>query len=268
MLKNAKFGDFSICCEDENCGTDFLCLFSLLLSEISEKSADGGSDGNAAKIEKKELSGSTTGHVWQFRFGDKNYLFKQELRQHHALDHWIQSFFCGSNSLRLIRSLSRAGGAETFPTAQIFLVADRKRFGAVTETFLIAEFVEGKPLGRVPAFREKYGAETAALIEKLHAHGLVHGDVHERNFILGAAGTRYAGRVVAIDLSGKRATACNRAEDRFRLEWTFGVPAERHSAGARLFAARVRFRNFLRRLRGRAPINEQFLRPRTEKSAQ
>lgn len=264
MLKNAKFGDFCICCEDESCGTDFLRLFSRLLSEISEAAGAGG---NAEKIEKKELSGSTTGHVWQFRFEGKNYLFKQELRQHHALDHWIQSFFCGSNSLRLIRSLERAGGAETFPAAQIFLVADRKHFGAVTETFMIAEFVEGKPVGRVPAFREKYGAETAALIAKLHARGLVHGDVHERNFILGAAGTRYAGRVVAIDLSGKRATACNRAEDRIRLEWTFGVPARRSDAGARLFLARGRIRNFLRRLRGIAPINEQLLRPRTENSA-
>lgn len=268
MLKSARVGGFCVCCEDESCGTDFLRLFSELAAEIfPTETALGNAEKPAENFVKTELAGSTTGRVFKISVGGKNYVFKQDTRRNHALDHRLQSFIFGSNSLRLIRSLERVGGAEIFPAAKVFLVADRKRFGAVTESFLITEYIEGENLGSVPNFRERYGAEVAAVIAKLHANGLVHGDVHERNFILGAAGTRYAGKVVGIDLSGKRSTKYTRAEDRIRLEWVFGVPNERRDAGTTLFLLKGRLRNFLRRIRGCKPINEQLLRPHAKISS-
>ncbi len=246
MLKSARVGEWRVLCEAERAEA-LLRLFERLVAD------------DWTGVERLEFA-STTGRVFKIRTAAGTFVFKHERREHHSADHRWQSFFFGSNTRRLIRALDRAG-ARNFPAAEVFLAADRYRFGSVVESYLIAEFVEGETLGRVPGYREKYGAEVAALLARLHAAGLVHGDVHERNFVLGAAGTPYAGRVVGIDLSGKRSTRYTRAEDRIRLRRTFGVENPMRDFGARLFELRVRLRNFFRRLRGRAEINAELLLP-------
>ena len=141
------------------------------------------------------------------------------------------------------------------PAAEVLLVADRRKWGAVTESFLLTEFVEGEILGRLPRYREKYGNAVAALLARMHAAGIVHGDVHERNFVLRKKADAAGGEeVVAIDMSGKRATPFTRAEDRIRLEWTFGVKNARDDWGAKMFLAKRRLRNFFRRLRGKPQL--------------
>lgn len=142
-------------------------------------------------------------------------------------------------------SLRKRGGNE----------APRRKWGAVTESFLLAEFVEGEILGRLPHYREKYGNAVAALLARMHAAGIVHGDVHERNFVLRKKADAAGGEeVVAIDMSGKRATPFTRAEDRIRLEWTFGVKNALDDWGAKMFLAKRRLRNFVRRLRGKPQL--------------
>lgn len=250
MLKSARVGSWRVLCRAERAEA-LLRLFRQLIAD------------DWTGVERLEFV-STTGRVFKIRAASGTFVFKHERREHHSADHRWQSFFFGSNTRRLIRGLDRAG-ARNFPVADVFLAADRYRFGAVVESYLLAEFVEGETLGHISGYREKYGAEVAALLSRLHAAGLVHGDVHERNFVLGAAGTPYAGRVVGIDLSGKRSTRYTRAEDRIRLRRTFGVENPVLDFGARVFELRVRLRNFFRRLRGRAEINAELLSPPEKK---
>lgn len=151
-------------------------------------------------------------------------------------------------------------------TGAVFLVAmrdgrklvfkhERREHHMLTESFLLTEFVEGEILGRLPHYREKYGNAVAALLARMHAAGIVHGDVHERNFVLRKKADAAGGEeVVAIDMSGKRATPFTRAEDRIRLEWTFGVKNARDDWGAKMFLAKRRLRNFVRRLRGKPQL--------------
>ena len=151
----------------------------------------------------------------------------------------------------------RGGGKRwgKLPGAEVLLAADRRKWGAVTESFLLAEFVEGEILGRLPHYREKYGNAVAALLARMHAAGIVHDDVHERNFVLRKKADAAGGEeVVAIDMSGKRATPFTRAEDRIRLEWTFGVKNALDDWGAKMFLAKRRLRNFVRRLRGKPQL--------------
>ena len=108
--------------------------------------------------------------------------------------------------------------------------------------------------------RAKWGCKRAydseaALLARMHAAGIVHGDVHERNFVLRKKADAAGGEeVVAIDMSGKRATPFTRAEDRIRLEWTFGVKNALDDWGAKMFLAKRRLRNFVRRLRGKPQL--------------
>lgn len=252
MLKETKIGGFHVL-YDAECGMDAPALFSALLAGTASGAtpAETPPDGFSAL---KEMHGSTTGRVFCATLSSgKKLVFKHELRRHHAFDHWVQSFLFGSNTERLIRGLAADGNFGKIPAAQVYLAADRRKWGAVVESFLLIEFVEGEILGRVPGYRERFGNAVAELLARMHALGLVHGDVHERNFVLRK---RADGReeVVAIDVSGKRSTPFTRAEDRIRLEWTLGVKNGRRDWGCAIFTAKFRLRNLIRRFRGKPEL--------------
>lgn len=249
MLKETKINGMDVLYRG-NAGFDAPALFSALLAGTASGVAPLRLSPDFLAL--KEMSGSTTGRVFCATLKNgKKLVFKHEFRRHHAFDHWVQSFLFGSNSARLIRGMDSGDNFRKIPAAEVYLIADRKKWGAVVESFMIIEFVEGSILGKIPDFRKKYGAEVSALLARMHAAGLVHGDVHERNFVLRDGGNGAAPCVVAIDVSGKRATAFNRAEDRIRLEWTFGVKNPLDDWGAKVFLRKFRLRNFIRRLRNK-----------------
>lgn len=226
MLQTVKSGGFRILFRvGGGSGVDLPALFFALRAGTPER---------AGVASVRELAGSTTGAVFLVAMRDgRKLVFKHERREHHMFDHRVQSFLFGSNTERLIRDLDAEDRFGKIPAAEVLLVADRRKWGAVTESFLLTEFVEGEILGRLPHYREKYGNAVAALLARMHAAGIVHGDVHERNFVLRKKADAAGGEeVVAIDMSGKRATPFTRAEDRIRLEWTFGVKT-RSTTGAR-----------------------------------
>ncbi len=251
MLQTVKSGGFRILFRvGGGNGVDLPALFFALRAGTPER---------AGVASVRELAGSTTGAVFLVAMRDgRKLVFKHERREHHMFDHRVQSFFFGSNTERLIRGLDADDRFGKIPAAEVLLVADRRKWGAVTESFLLTEFVEGEILGSLPRYREKYGNAVAALLARMHAAGIVHGDVHERNFVLrkkaDAGGGNGGEEVVAIDMSGKRATPFTRAEDRIRLEWTFGVKNALDDWGAKMFLAKRRLRNFVRRLRGKPQL--------------
>lgn len=221
-------------------------------------------DGGAAAFgaDCRTLKDGETGPVYAIDFAGKRYVLKHDLRKRHRFDYLVQSFVRGSNAFRLLRSLDaalaktsgknstgrRACPAGTPPpVAEVFLVADRRRFRCVLESFVLMEFVEGEPVGRDPARVARFGSACADVVAWLHAHGMVHGDVNGENFLVTPAGT-----VRAIDLSGKKPSARKRAEDRIWLEALLGVKNEVRDSGWRLVRLKSAFREFSRRLRGKS----------------
>lgn len=162
MLQTVKSGGYRILFRvGGGNGVDLPALFFALRAGTLER---------AGVASVRELAGSTTGAVFLVAMRDgRKLVFKHERREHHMLDHRVQSFLFGSNTERLIRGLDADDRFGKIPAAEVLLVADRRKWGAVTESFLLTEFVEGEILGRLPRYREKYGNAVAALLARMHA---------------------------------------------------------------------------------------------------
>lgn len=198
-------------------------------------------DGKIPKESISVLSNGTTGPVYRIEYCGQTYILKHDLRRKHRFEFLVQSFFVGSNATRLLRKLDRAkfpfpGGA---PAARIFLSADKIRCRCVLESFVLMEFIRGKEIYAIPDGRVAYGTSCAEIVRWLHACDLVHGDVHCGNFMV----ENETGRVRVIDISGKRATAYQRAFDKIRVEEHFGVRLdEKQGFWERLVRAHLRYR--------------------------
>lgn len=196
------------------------------------------------------VASGRTGPVYKITYGNgRTYILKHDLRKRHRFDYLVQSFFRGSNAFRLLKSFAaaRARHPEFHNVADVLLVADRRRFHCVLESFILMEFVEGKSLEEIPRGCEIYRGEVASIVSWLHENGMAHGDVHAGNFIK-EDGT---GTIRAIDLSGKPPTPIVRASDRIRLEEKFGVPNTKKDWGFYYCKAFFSWRGFLSKLRGR-----------------
>lgn len=208
-------------------------------------------DGNLEPGSVTRLSNGRTGIVYKIEFRGKTYVLKHDKRERHRFDYLMQSFFRGSNAFRLLKSLS-AALEHPLPVgcgvAKIYLVADRRRcFRFVLESFVLMEFVEGREVGAIPDGVKRYGNACERIVRWLHENGIVHGDVHEDNFIANEKNNT----VYAIDISGKKPTGAQFAFDRIRLEECFGIKNEQEDFSTFLTKFHIAWREKTRRLKTR-----------------
>ncbi|MBE6401966.1 MAG: hypothetical protein E7037_08095 [Verrucomicrobia bacterium] len=195
-----------------------MTLFWKLISEVSkeEKEGDVTESGDCRRV----LFHDKRCRCWLVEYRGKKYLFKLDKRDRHRIDYLVQSFFLGSNAMRLMRTLHKAFRSGFRGAAEIFLVADKCFCGCVLHSFFLQEYVEGHDLQEAsPEFYKNYGKEAAEIIRTLHRFGCTHGDAHRGNFILEAS----SGHLKTIDVGGKIPSAPQMATDRLRLEKEWGV---------------------------------------------
>ena len=210
-------------------------------------------DGDTADMRVTSLkAGGRTGPVYEIEFDGKKYVLKHDLRQRHRFDYLVQSFFRGSNAFRLLRKLERA--LEKSPgergVARVFLAADKRDpvIGRIVfQCFVLMEFVDGEEVGNIPGGIEKYAPEVARIVHWMHDNEMVHGDVHEGNFMV----EKSTGTVRAMDVSGKKPSRGQKALDRIRLEKVFGIKDEEHDPAEFFVRLRLRLRKFFHRLRAK-----------------
>ncbi|MBJ3815184.1 lipopolysaccharide core heptose(II) kinase RfaY [Shimwellia pseudoproteus] len=126
-----------------------------------------------------------------------------------------------------------------------YLLAERKTLRFVHTYIMLIEYIEGTELSDIPDIDDGLKAKIAASITELHQHGMVSGDPHKGNFII------QDGNVRIIDLSGKRPSASRRAKDRIDLERHYGIANDTRDFGYYLLVYKKKFRNFIRKLKGK-----------------
>lgn len=201
-------------------------LFRRLIAEDLEKEKEGDvveKDGY-----RKVLFHDARSRCWLVDWRGKRYVFKLDRRRRHRVDYLVSSFFLGSNAFRLMRTLAQAWSVGFRGAAEIYLVADKRRFGCVLHSFFLLEYVDGENLQEEPQdFYGQYAERAAEIVRTLHGFGCAHGDAHRGNFIL----EKKTGQLKTIDIGGKVPSPSQKATDRLRLEKEWGVKNEVFDVG-------------------------------------
>lgn len=132
----------------------------------------------------------------------------------------------GVYAFNLVDRLAALHGRDDRPACDVHLAADRwagRRVG--WESFWVMEWLDGVSLDRLPDVTPALRRGVREAIAALHAVGLVHGDPGWANFF-----RTPDGRVRAIDVGGKPATAFRRAMDRVLYEHHFQEDFPPHDA--------------------------------------
>jgi hypothetical protein len=160
-----------------------------------------------------------TSTVWRLTLEDGRTLY---VKRHNR---------AGKNGLGPSRSLAafRRGHAllaRGIATARPAAAVDRRRGGAVRDTLLLTEAVQGEPLhrwlrrGPAPADRRRVLGRLARLVRRLHEAGFSHRDLKAPNVLVAPTSGPDA-RPVLVDLDGLRGgrpvSARRRARDLMRL---------------------------------------------------
>lgn len=227
MIKSYKFNGWTVSFLEEKSSA----------KELFEAFITGAIPADAVTV----LANGTTGIVRKIEVEGGGYIIKHDLRKKHRFEFLVQSFFVGSNATRQLRKLDKAGAAlyEGDGAARVFLTADRICCRCVLESFVLMEYVKGREIYSIPDGRVRYGSRCAKIVSNLHEHDLVHGDIHPGNFMLDDT----SGLIRAIDISGKRATAYQRAFDKIRVEEHFGIRLDKKPGfWEKLVRAHLRYR--------------------------
>ncbi|WP_336220089.1 lipopolysaccharide core heptose(II) kinase RfaY [Citrobacter amalonaticus] len=127
-----------------------------------------------------------------------------------------------------------------------YLLAEVKTLRYVHTYIMLIEYIEGVELADMPEISPAVKEKIQHSIHKLHQHGMVSGDPHKGNFIL------QNGEIRIIDLSGKRPSRQRMAKDRIDLERHYGIENNDKDLGFYLLIYKKKWRNFLRRLKGKS----------------
>ncbi|EMX9180323.1 lipopolysaccharide core heptose(II) kinase RfaY [Citrobacter sedlakii] len=127
-----------------------------------------------------------------------------------------------------------------------YLLAEVKTLRYVHTYIMIIEYIEGVELADMSDISSDIKSKIKHSIEGLHQHGMVSGDPHKGNFIL------QDGEIRIIDLSGKRPSRQRMAKDRIDLERHYGIENTSKDLGYYLLIYKKKWRNFLRRLKGKS----------------
>lgn len=162
---------------------------------------------------KKELRETA---IWELpdgmRFVAKRIVRKTSFSPIRALS---ESFRRGVNIIRLVESARSRGFL--FP-AQVYLVAEKYRWGILKERWLFTEFISGKEVKTFLGIEQ----EVVVKIRECHRFGLSWGgDPHPGNFLVDKAGN-----LRGIDFSFKKASRRAKKRDWRRLWQDFRVRVE------------------------------------------
>ena len=198
----------------------------------------------ARKIQGKALnSGNPQRSVHLVKYNDQKFIIKTDREVDQRLEKKIINFLFGSFYSRLIKQLDSTPKKLRKHTADLYYVAEKCQHRQCVDVSVVHEYVEGEPLQEINASNAQ---EVKALILKLHQAGLASNDIHPGNFI-----RTPSGELKIIDLSCKGSIKICQANDILTLRNKYHIPVEGHGVVYRLIAAKERFRQFSRRLRGK-----------------
>lgn len=127
-----------------------------------------------------------------------------------------------------------------------YLLAELKTLRYVHTYIMLIEYIDGTELADMPVIDSGVKEKIKQSILSLHEHGMVSGDPHKGNFIL------QNGEIRIIDLSGKRPSLQRKAKDRVDLERHYGIENTKKDLGYYLLVYKKKWRNTLRRLKGKS----------------
>lgn len=227
MIDSYRAGGF--CVLEKKDGKDYFSILSLFF--------DG-------KIERNLIQKGSKGEVWKVRHDNIFYALKINKPTNKIIGRKFKALLKGSYFSSLIARVDRARAERCFSMCDVYLVAEKKHFRFARESFVLMEWIDGPLLSDSDELRNKYKSEVASLLKNLHQHGISSGDVHPGNFIVGDGGLKI------IDLSGRGASAIDRAKDFIGLKDKFGVEVNLDAWAVYLVLLRSRLRAFLKRARG------------------
>lgn len=227
MIDSYRAGGF--CVLEKKDGKDYFSILSLFF--------DG-------EIERNLIQKGSKGEVWKIRHDNIYYALKINRPKNKIIGRKFKALLKGSYFSSLIARVDRARTGKCFSMCDVYLVAEKKRFRFARESFVLMEWIDGPLLSDSDELRNKYKNEVASLLKNLHQHGISSGDVHPGNFIVGDGGLKI------IDLSGRGASAIDRAKDFIGLKDKFGVEVNLDAWAVYLVLLRSRLRAFLKRARG------------------
>lgn len=202
-------------------------------------------DFHQGKIRYQALSsGSQDRKVYLIEVDGTKYVLKWERERDPRLEKRISRFIFGPYYSRLIYRVTAARQEGCTKTADVYAVAEKVRHREAVETYILAEYIEGKPLGELDDF-SPYKEEIKACVEDLHNHRLASNDIHPGNIILTNRGLRI------IDLSDAGSLAICRVNDAFALKKFYDIDLRINNVIYYLIGLRNKFRDYSRKLRGK-----------------
>lgn len=153
---------------------------------------------------------------------------------------------------RLMPKVNRAVAAGCDIVQDIYLVAERMDGGLCRETFLVLDYLPGKPL----ADRRECAAhadQVALALSTLHAHGLAMGDLNYRNFLFDGK------KIRILDLSARGGFFISRSKDRSRARMMYNIRLHGGGPGERAVDFGIHLQQtafyLLRRMRDKNKVN-------------
>ncbi|MCL2894457.1 lipopolysaccharide core heptose(II) kinase RfaY [Brenneria tiliae] len=199
----------------------------------------------AGKIDYKFLnSGSEERKVYLIEVKGIKYVLKWERELDPRLEKRLSRFIFGPYYSKLMYRVAVAREQGCTKTADIYAVAEKVRHREAVETYILAEYVEGRPLAELGDF-SPYKNEIKACVEDLHDHRLASNDIHPGNIILTDHGLRI------IDLSDAGSLSICQVNDAFALKKFYDIDLRINNVIYYLIGLRNRFRDFSRKLRGK-----------------
>ncbi|MDC7699000.1 lipopolysaccharide core heptose(II) kinase RfaY [Vogesella indigofera] len=195
------------------------------------------------KIERNLIQKGSKGEVWKVRHDGVCYALKINRPTNKIIGRKVKALLKGSYFSSLILRVDKARAEGCFSMCDVYLVAEKKHFRFARESFVLMEWIDGPLLSDSEELRNKYKNEVGDLLKNIHQHGISSGDVHPGNFIVSNTGLRI------IDLSGRGASAIDRAKDFIGLKNKFGVEADVDSWAVSLVLLRSKLRAFLKKAR-------------------
>lgn len=146
----------------------------------------------------------------------RKYVIKIDPRPGNEWTHRMWQVLVGARDSSLMRRINRAVDEGCDVAPRTFFVAERIRGRLVTETVVIHEYIEGRPVDLIndpPAVRR----EIVAAMEKLYSYRIAHTDISPNNFLVTDSGVKI------IDLTFRCTFLMGRIKGMVRLKRRFKV---------------------------------------------
>ncbi|HBO24693.1 MULTISPECIES: lipopolysaccharide core heptose(II) kinase RfaY [unclassified Providencia] len=197
------------------------------------------------RIVSKDLgSGNIDRSVAMLNIDGRHLIIKCEKERDKRLEKRLMRMISGPYYSRLLHRLVKAQNQGCMITNDIYFIAEKVKCRESVETWIIAEFVEGRVLTELEDITPYY-FEIETIINQLHAYGLSSNDIHAGNFVLTDNGLK------VIDLSDYGNLTICKVNDLIALKRFYGIEPTKKSLIYRLIMFRDNFRHWSRKMRGK-----------------